>query len=125
MRAMTRALGAVTTRDAAAASGRSRSGSRKAEEAASRTPPRLDGKILYLEKLTVSFDGFKALDGLTLYVDPGELQIGRHLHPRQRDESDTGVVNLPGEQHGNLLADFLTDAFRPCSLCHVRRAVPG
>ena len=30
--------------------------------------------ILYLENLTVSFDGFKALDGLTLYVDPGELR---------------------------------------------------
>src|SRR3954452_3935044 len=32
------------------------------------------GKILYLEKLTVSFDGFKALDNLTLYVEPGELR---------------------------------------------------
>ena len=31
-------------------------------------------KILYLEKLTVSFDGFKALDDLSLYVDPGELR---------------------------------------------------
>ena len=31
-------------------------------------------KILYLEKLTVSFDGFKALDSLTLYVEPGELR---------------------------------------------------
>jgi urea transport system ATP-binding protein len=31
-------------------------------------------KILYLDKLTVSFDGFKALDGLTLYVEPGELR---------------------------------------------------
>jgi urea transport system ATP-binding protein len=31
-------------------------------------------KILYLEKLTVSFDGFKALDALTLYVEPGELR---------------------------------------------------
>jgi len=30
-------------------------------------------KILYLEKLTVSFDGFRALDELTLYVEPGEL----------------------------------------------------
>ena len=30
-------------------------------------------KTLYLEKLTVSFDGFKALDSLSLYVDPGEL----------------------------------------------------
>ncbi len=30
-------------------------------------------KILYLENLTVSFDGFKALNNLTLHVDPGEL----------------------------------------------------
>ncbi len=44
------------------------------EAAAKRAPPALMGKILYLEKLTVSFDGFKALDGLTLYVDPGELR---------------------------------------------------
>jgi urea transport system ATP-binding protein len=31
-------------------------------------------KILYLDKLTVSFDGFKALNELTLYVEPGELR---------------------------------------------------
>ena len=31
------------------------------------------GNRLYLEDLTVSFDGFKALNNLTLYVDPGEL----------------------------------------------------
>lgn len=30
-------------------------------------------KRLYLEDLTVSFDGFKALNALTLHVDPGEL----------------------------------------------------
>jgi len=30
--------------------------------------------ILYLEHLTVSFDGFKALNNLTLYVEPGELR---------------------------------------------------
>lgn len=30
-------------------------------------------KRLYLETLTVSFDGFKALNKLSLYVDPGEL----------------------------------------------------
>jgi urea transport system ATP-binding protein len=30
-------------------------------------------KRLYLEDLTVSFDGFKALNNLTLYVEPGEL----------------------------------------------------
>jgi urea transport system ATP-binding protein len=32
------------------------------------------GHILYLEHLTVSFDGFKALDGLSLHVDQGELR---------------------------------------------------
>ena len=30
--------------------------------------------VLYLENLTVTFDGFKALDGLTLDVEPGELR---------------------------------------------------
>jgi urea transport system ATP-binding protein len=39
-------------------------------------PPQLPppDKILTLEELTVSFDGFKALDGLTLSVDRGELR---------------------------------------------------
>jgi urea transport system ATP-binding protein len=38
-------------------------------------PPELSrGRSLRLEDLTVSFDGFKALDGLTLTVDPGELR---------------------------------------------------
>ena len=32
------------------------------------------GVILYVENLTVSFDGFKALDDLTLYLDAGELR---------------------------------------------------
>jgi urea transport system ATP-binding protein len=32
------------------------------------------GKILYLEHVTVSFDGFKALNDLTFYMDPGELR---------------------------------------------------
>ncbi len=31
-------------------------------------------KTLYLDKLTVSFDGFKALNELTLQIDPGELR---------------------------------------------------
>jgi urea transport system ATP-binding protein len=33
-----------------------------------------NGKRLSLKELTVSFDGFKALDGLTLTIDPGELR---------------------------------------------------
>jgi urea transport system ATP-binding protein len=44
------------------------------EAATRRAPPQVLGNILYLEKLTVSFDGFKALNELTLYVDPGELR---------------------------------------------------
>jgi len=44
------------------------------DAAEQRAPPQLSGKILYVEGVTVSFDGFKALDGLTLYVDPGELR---------------------------------------------------
>src|SRR5579864_6858681 len=32
------------------------------------------GKTLYIERLTVSFDGFKALNELTLRVEPGELR---------------------------------------------------
>jgi urea transport system ATP-binding protein len=32
------------------------------------------GTILYLEDITVSFDGFRALNELTLYIDAGELR---------------------------------------------------
>lgn len=32
------------------------------------------GPILYVENVTVSFDGFKALDDLTLYINNGELR---------------------------------------------------
>ena len=32
------------------------------------------GLILYLENITVSFDGFKALNDLTLYIETGELR---------------------------------------------------
>ncbi len=32
------------------------------------------GTILYLEDITVSFDGFKAIDKLNLYIDAGELR---------------------------------------------------
>jgi len=32
------------------------------------------GPILYLENITVSFDGFKALNDLTMYIEAGELR---------------------------------------------------
>jgi urea transport system ATP-binding protein len=42
-----------------------------------RPPPVLDlshGTVLYLEGISVSFDGFKAINELTLYIDAGELR---------------------------------------------------
>ena len=35
---------------------------------------RAAGSILYLDGVTVSFDGFKALNALSLYVDEGEMR---------------------------------------------------
>jgi urea transport system ATP-binding protein len=71
-RSSSSALRAVTTGTATAAL--RNAWREKREAAARRAPPQLLGKILYIEGVTVSFDGFKALDGLNLYVDPGELR---------------------------------------------------
>ena len=60
--------------DAGAAAASRRDAWRKKREAAARRQPSvLTGDVLYLQQVTVSFDGFKALDDLTLHVDPGEL----------------------------------------------------
>ena len=49
----------------------------KREAAVRRQPSVLRGNVLYIQNVTVSLDGFKALDkaldDLTLHVDPGEL----------------------------------------------------
>ena len=37
-------------------------------------PDASHGLILYIEDITVSFDGFKALNALTLYIETGELR---------------------------------------------------
>ena len=66
---MTRTM--TTVQDDAGTAGRLRA---MREEAVRRAPAPLLGKILYLERLTVTFDGFRALNELTLYVDPGELR---------------------------------------------------
>ena len=58
---------------AGAAPGRRDPWREKREAAAARQPSVLTGDVLYLQQVTVSFDGFKALDDLTLHVDPGEL----------------------------------------------------
>src|SRR6266852_5615157 len=37
-------------------------------------PPRTTSALLYLDGVTVSFDGFRALDNLSLAVEPGEMR---------------------------------------------------
>ncbi len=37
-------------------------------------PDIASGTVLYLEDVTVSFDGFRAINGLNLYIDEGELR---------------------------------------------------
>jgi urea transport system ATP-binding protein len=44
-----------------------------APAAAATTPRAVHDKMLHVDGVTVSFDGFRALDRLSLYVEPGEL----------------------------------------------------
>ncbi len=57
--------------------GRTESGGRAAGFARIATPGEVDvthGRILYLEDVSVSFDGFKAINKLSLDIAPGELR---------------------------------------------------
>jgi urea transport system ATP-binding protein len=59
------------------AQGQTESGDRSAGFGRVHTPGEVDvthGRILYLEDVHVSFDGFKAINGLSLDIAPGELR---------------------------------------------------
>ena len=61
----------------AALNGQTESGGRTAGFSRINTPGEVDvthGRILYLENVTVSFDGFKAINALSLDIAPGELR---------------------------------------------------
>lgn len=63
--------------ESTAAPGHTESGGRAAGIGRVHTPGELDvahGRILYLEDVHVSFDGFKAINGLNLDIAPGELR---------------------------------------------------
>ncbi|MEO8542666.1 MAG: urea ABC transporter ATP-binding protein UrtD [Burkholderiaceae bacterium] len=63
--------------DASASSGNTESGGRQAGFSRIATPGEVDvthGRILYLEDVSVSFDGFKAINKLSLDIAPGELR---------------------------------------------------
>ena len=58
-------------------SGKTESGGREAGFSRLATPGEVDlthGRILYLEDVSVSFDGFKAINKLNLDIAPGELR---------------------------------------------------
>ena len=58
-------------------SGRTESGGRAAGFSRRMTPGEVDtthGRILYLEDVSVSFDGFRAINNLSLDIAPGELR---------------------------------------------------
>ena len=60
-----------------AESGQTESGGRAAGFSRLVTSPEVDtthGRILYLEDVNVSFDGFKAINNLSLDIAPGELR---------------------------------------------------
>ena len=60
-----------------APTGKTESGGRKAGFSRVATPGEVDithGRILYLEDVCVSFDGFKAINNLSLDIAPGELR---------------------------------------------------
>jgi len=62
---------------ALAATGQTESGGRAAGYGRVHKPDEVDithGRILYLEDVHVSFDGFKAINGLSLDIAPGELR---------------------------------------------------
>ena len=61
----------------AGATGNTESGGREAGSGRIATPGEVDvthGRILYLEDVCVSFDGFKAINNLSLDIAPGELR---------------------------------------------------
>jgi urea transport system ATP-binding protein len=68
---------AAHARRLAQAAGRTESGGRQASygrRVAGTEPDFAHGVALYVEDLSVSFDGFKALNGLSLTIDAGELR---------------------------------------------------
>nr|WP_315426362.1 urea ABC transporter ATP-binding protein UrtD [uncultured Albidiferax sp.] len=67
----------LAVKEAAPKTGNTESGGRQAGFSRIHTPGEVDithGRILYLEDVHVSFDGFKAINGLSLDIAPGELR---------------------------------------------------
>ena len=90
----------------AARTGQTESGGRNAGFSRVMTQGAVDvthGRILYLEDVHVSFDGFKAINGLSLDIAPGELRciIGPN------GAGKTTMMDIRD-------ASWWTDSFRAC-----------
>src|SRR6185436_6494379 len=51
-------------------------------------------------------------------VNPGELEIRRHLDAGQRDEANAWILHLPGQQERKLGADLIGDPVGTGTLAH-------
>jgi len=77
------------------------SGGRTASYARTAVPGEVDvthGRILYLEDVHVSFDGFKAINGLNLDIAPGEPPC--HHGPTRPGQPRGGDARVCGEGPG-------------------------
>ena len=59
--------------------------SASSRDAAGRRSTPLHGSILYLEGITVSFDGFRALNDLSLYIDARRAALHHRPERRRQD----------------------------------------
>src|SRR4029453_14632458 len=60
------------------------------------------GPILYLEDLTVQFDGFRALNKLTLSIDHGELRWGIGPNGAAKTTMRDGITGKTGPRNANV-----------------------
>jgi len=82
--------------------------------------PYTDNFLLMVEDLTVSFDGFKAIDNLSFYVEPNECRvvIGPNGAGKTtlldlicgRTRATAGVINFKGTELQNLREDKIVHA---------------
>ncbi|HYD49514.1 MAG TPA: ATP-binding cassette domain-containing protein, partial [Terriglobales bacterium] len=89
----------------------------KAMKAASVTDDRrtgdlLHGSILYLDGVTVSFDGFRALNDLSLYIERGELRCIIGPNGAGKSTMMDVVTGKTRPDHGVALFDRNTDLLK-------------
>jgi urea transport system ATP-binding protein len=78
-----------------------------------RTDPRTTSALLYLDGVTVSFDGFRALNGLSFTIDPGEMRAIIGPNGAGKTTMMDVVTGKTRPQKGDVLFD---GTYRPTDL---------